>query len=84
MVPRFAACYALGMTPTDNAKPSRVDPLMITRGDAAKALGVSVRTLERWVAEGRLPARQTGKRWLIATADLRAFVDSLPRVNPPA
>ena len=66
---------------TDNAAPApaAIEPLMISRTDAARALGVSVRTLERWVAEGRLPARQTGARWMIATADLRAFVASLPR-----
>lgn len=29
---------------------------LLSKGEAAARLGISVRTLERWIADGRLPA----------------------------
>ena len=34
--------------------------------DAATQIGVSERTIRRWVAQGQLPAKRHGHSWLIA------------------
>ena len=49
-------------------------PLACTIADAAKALGVSRRTVYVLIEEGRLNMRKAGRRSLIPTADLRAIV----------
>lgn len=64
-------------------------PLLVDRDSAARALGISVSTLEALVRAGKLaPPRQiskgrTGWRW----TDLQRFADSLPvseLLPPPA
>jgi excisionase family DNA binding protein len=53
----------------------------LTAEQAADRLGVSVRTLNRWQAEGLLtPATPPGKRRRFAAAD----VDALAVAPPPA
>ena len=37
---------------------------LLTLGDAANRLGVSVVTLRTWVREGRLPAYRVGRRFV--------------------
>ena len=34
--------------------------------EVARRLGTSTRTVQRWIADGRLPARRVGSRWLVA------------------
>ncbi|ATL66731.1 helix-turn-helix domain-containing protein [Nocardia terpenica] len=41
--------------------------------DVAERLGLHVRTVRRYVREGRLPAVRIGKQYRIAHADLEAF-----------
>lgn len=63
-------------------------PLLVDRDSAARALGISVSTLEALVRAGKLApprkisAGRTGWRW----SDLQAFADSLPvsDLSPPA
>lgn len=59
----------------------------MTPGVAARALGVSISTLRRWIDDGRLPAaRTTGGHRRISEAELRRFGSSLTRptrLKPP-
>jgi excisionase family DNA binding protein len=52
--------------------------LLLTYEDAAVRVPCSVRTLERAVAEGTLPAKRLGRRVLFAPTDLAAWTDQLP------
>src|SRR5581483_10488869 len=40
--------------------------------EAARRLGTSTRTVQRWIAAGRLPARRVGGRWRVPVAELGA------------
>src|SRR5919112_1278891 len=40
---------------------------------AARRIGATTRSLQRWIASGRLPARRVGGRWRVATDVLDAF-----------
>jgi excisionase family DNA binding protein len=51
---------------------SEVEGLYSPRG-AAHRLGVSERTIRRWIGEGRLPARRYGRQLRIAAAVLEEF-----------
>jgi excisionase family DNA binding protein len=48
--------------------------------DAAEAAHVGHTKIRQEIASGRLAARRVGRRVLIAAEDLRAWIDSLPRV----
>ncbi len=41
--------------------------------EAARRLGTSTRTVQRWIAAGRLPARRVGGRWRVPVAALAAL-----------
>jgi len=51
--------------------------LLITKGEAAERLGVSVRTLERLVATGRVPQVQIERLARFRVKDLESYVDGL-------
>jgi excisionase family DNA binding protein len=51
--------------------------LLITKAEAAEQLGVSVRTVERLIAAGRLPLVHVEGASRLRVADLEAYVDSL-------
>ena len=53
------------------------DRLLITKGEAAERLGVSIRTLERLVATGRLRQVRIERLARFRVSDLEAYVDSL-------
>jgi len=53
------------------------DQLLITKGEAAERLGVSVRTLERLVATGRVPQVQIERLARFRVKDLESYVDGL-------
>jgi excisionase family DNA binding protein len=53
------------------------DRLLVTKGEAAERLGVSVRTIERLVATGRLPQIHIERLARIRVSDLEAYVNSL-------
>jgi hypothetical protein len=59
-------------------------PLTVSRADAAKAIGISVWSLDQLILDGRLPvvklpsSRHVGeqsRRVLIAVADLEKFIE---------
>ena len=51
--------------------------LLVTKGEAAERLGVSVRTVERLVATGRLPQVHIERSARFRVRDLEAYVDGL-------
>jgi excisionase family DNA binding protein len=51
--------------------------LLITKAEAAEQLGISVRTLHRLIAAGRLPLVHVEGAARLRVADLEAYVDSL-------
>jgi excisionase family DNA binding protein len=51
--------------------------------EAAQHCGVSSRTVQRWLAQGELPAVKFGKRTTrISITAVRAFIAKNTRVNP--
>ena len=56
-----------------------MDQILISRQDAAKALSISVRSLDYLIAQGKVPVRKVGKRILIPRVALERFGD---RVAP--
>jgi excisionase family DNA binding protein len=51
--------------------------MLRTMKEAAEALGVSYRSVRRWVREGRIPAHRLGPRTVrIADEDLQHFIDA--------
>lgn len=59
------------------ASPDPVPRLLLTKGEAAAQLGVSVRTVERLVAAGRLPAVHIEGACRIRVTDIAAYVEEL-------
>ena len=55
-----------------------VAPRALTRKEAAKLLGISVRTLDRAIARGDLKAKRYGTRLLILLSEVERFLSSLP------
>ena len=53
------------------------DQLLITKGEAAERLGVSVRTVERLVATGRLPQVHVERLARFRVKDLESYVEGL-------
>ena len=53
------------------------DRLLVTKGEAAERLGVSVRTIERLVAAGRLRQVHVERLARFRVSDLEAYVNSL-------
>lgn len=43
--------------------------------EVEKILGVSHRTLQRWVAEGKLEAVKIGSRWKVSEDTLKAILE---------
>jgi excisionase family DNA binding protein len=54
-----------------------VDALLLRREEAARVLGVSARTLDKWVKDGLVQRLTVGSIGLFAVEDLRAFVRKL-------
>jgi excisionase family DNA binding protein len=57
--------------------------LLITKSDAATQLGVSLRTIERLIAAGRLPLVHVEGAARVRVADLEAYVQSLETERAP-
>jgi hypothetical protein len=53
-----------------------MDQLLVSRRDAAIALGISLRSLDYLLARGELPSRQIGRRKMIARTALERFAAS--------
>ncbi|MFL5757404.1 MAG: biotin carboxylase N-terminal domain-containing protein [Chloroflexota bacterium] len=45
----------------------------VSPSEAARRLGATTRSVQRWIATGRLPARRVGGRWRVATDVIDAF-----------
>src|SRR5262245_54557260 len=45
---------------------------------AAERLGATTRSVQRWIASGRLPARRCGGRWRVASDAIDAFGVTVP------
>lgn len=58
-----------------HADPGSEDLSCTGRSAAAAAIGVSLSTLDRLRLNGELPTIRIGRRVLIRTADLRAFIE---------
>ena len=52
--------------------------------EAATVLGVSARTVRRWIAQGKLPASKVGRSYHIATPDLEAATTARRQAAPSA
>jgi acetyl-CoA/propionyl-CoA carboxylase biotin carboxyl carrier protein len=50
----------------------------LSPSEAAARLGTATRTVQRWIATGRLPARRVGGRWRVAIDAIDAFTASAP------
>jgi excisionase family DNA binding protein len=60
---------------------SALDPLLVSKRDAAALLGVCLRSVDNYIATKELPARRLGKRVLIPYSALLAFARR-DHVNP--
>ena len=54
----------------------------LTPREAAEALGVTVRTIQRWIASGQLPARRVGRRVRLSRSSLAAVAEVRPSRAP--
>ena len=62
---------------TPHDVPVMMPRLLITKAEAAEQLGISVRTVERLIAAGRLPLVHVEGAARLRVADLEAYVDAL-------
>jgi acetyl-CoA/propionyl-CoA carboxylase biotin carboxyl carrier protein len=58
-------------------------PEELSPSEAARRIGATTRSVQRWIAAGRLPARRVGGRWRVASDALVAF-GALPPSEPGA
>ena len=49
-------------------------PEELSPSQAAARIGATTRSVQRWIASGRLPARRVGGRWRVASDAIDAFV----------
>jgi len=57
---------------------SAIEPLALSRREAAAYLAVRKRTLSRLIRAKKIAAREHGPRTLVDVASLKAFYESLP------
>jgi len=55
----------------------------LTPREVANELGVTVRTVQRWIADGRLPAARVGSRVRVSRSSLSAVIDTPPSTGRP-
>jgi len=55
----------------------------LTPRQAAEELGVTVRTVQRWISSGRLPARRVGARVRLSRSSLATIADAGPSGGAP-
>lgn len=46
-----------------------------TLNEVSKIIGVTVRTLYRYIDEGKLKARKIGNKWQVTYKDLEAYIE---------
>ena len=54
----------------------------LSASEAARRIGTSTRTVQRWIATGRLPARRVGGRWRVASDALARSTRPTPAESP--
>jgi excisionase family DNA binding protein len=47
---------------------------LLTPGEVAGCLRVSIQTVRRWINAGKLPAYKVGRAWRIKEADLQSWL----------
>jgi excisionase family DNA binding protein len=55
------------------SEPADVPRLLFSQREGARVLGVSLRTIQNFIASKQLPVRRLGRRVLIHRKDLEAF-----------
>src|SRR3954454_5855763 len=55
----------------------------LSPSEAAARVGATTRSVQRWIAAGRLPARRVGGRWRVAIDAIDAFVAAASPVETP-
>ena len=55
----------------------RMDPLLLSKQEAARLLGLSIRSLEHLISRNEIPTRRIGRRVLIT----RSAIDSFARAK---
>jgi excisionase family DNA binding protein len=58
---------------TNVAKTNRL-PRLLTAAEIAELLGLSVKTVRRWIAQGELHAHQFGRQVRVSEDDLLSFL----------
>ena len=53
----------------------------LSPSQAAARVGATTRSVQRWIASGRLPARRVGGRWRVASDAIDAFVAARQRLR---
>jgi hypothetical protein len=69
-------------SPRDGGNETAETPLAYTRRDAAKAIGISVQTLDRLVAAGAIRPCRAFRRPLFAREELRRFLLATTKTTP--
>jgi excisionase family DNA binding protein len=54
----------------------------LSPSEAARRIGATTRSVQRWIAAGRLPARRVGGRWRVASDAIDAFAPSAEPATP--
>jgi acetyl-CoA/propionyl-CoA carboxylase biotin carboxyl carrier protein len=54
----------------------------LSPSQAAARIGATTRTVQRWIASGRLPARRVGGRWRVSNDAIDAFVANTSAMEP--
>jgi excisionase family DNA binding protein len=57
-------------------QPAPALPAFLTPREVATRCRASLRTVRRWIADGRLPVHRLGRKVVVAEADLAAFLAS--------
>ncbi|WP_062200111.1 helix-turn-helix domain-containing protein [Demequina salsinemoris] len=60
---------------TPNLPEARSGSVLLTRDEAAVIARVHVDTLGRWIADGRLPVVRLGRKVLVSSAALAAYIE---------
>ena len=74
--PLYAALTRLGVQVRGV---TRMDALLLSKKQAASALGISIRSIEYMLANGRLEGRRLGRRRLVT----RRSIERLARMDVP-
>lgn len=57
------------------ATPAKLEPIAVRPDEAARALGLSPRTIDKLIRTGAIRSRTVGRARLVSVASLRRFMD---------